>query len=193
MQVIGRIAISPACSTPTNTTISSNVCWQCQDLCEGIWDTDFNTIYDVSALEANSSRCDLCSLLWRSCQRLNVTKLTNIMFERAGSSLQMNGLSGRGLSIFRSPGELSTQGSAIPSTSANNLHPLAGLKTRADRETQIGFGKLPEGYDAAQFESIKHWLRNCDEKHKQTTCRPAPRVMPPLPQPPPRKRDCPPG
>lgn len=65
----------------------------------GTGNTVFNKIYVVLALET-SPHFDLCNLLQRSCQRLNVTKLINSMFKRAGPSLQMNGLGGGGSSIL---------------------------------------------------------------------------------------------
>ena len=51
------------------------------------------------------------------------------------------------------------------------------LKTRIDRDIQIGFGKLPDGKDENQFEIINHWLANCDQNHSHTTCKPSPHIM----------------
>lgn len=82
---------------------SSDLCLVCREFRDGIWNPAFSKIYGVSELEAKSTTCALCRLFWRTCQRHKVTKLTNVMFERAGSFLRMNGVAGQGLSIFRSP------------------------------------------------------------------------------------------
>lgn len=51
------------------------------------------------------------------------------------------------------------------------------LKTRIDRDIQIGFGKLPDDQDKTQFEIIRQWLTNCDNNHGGTTCRPSPHIL----------------
>ncbi|KAB5566321.1 hypothetical protein GE09DRAFT_1272843, partial [Coniochaeta sp. 2T2.1] len=130
---------------------SSTLCYQCKDLRDHLWDTTFDKSYQMSDLRARAGAktCDLCGLVWRTCERRGVTGFATALLERVGSSLRINGTSSINLSIFRSP----------------------DLRTRIDDNIQIGFAKLPEAHSDAHFEVIKHWLSLCDQDSKHSTCR----------------------
>jgi hypothetical protein len=85
---------------------SSKLCSDCQKFSASVLQPSFSMVYQMVDLEARSkgTQCDLCGLLWRACERHDATKLPNVLLQRVGSSLRMNGMSGGALSIFRSPG-----------------------------------------------------------------------------------------
>ncbi|KAB5582972.1 hypothetical protein GE09DRAFT_1167128 [Coniochaeta sp. 2T2.1] len=130
---------------------SGTLCQQCRDLQDRLWDTTFDKSYQMSDLKARAGAktCDLCGLVWRTCERRSLTGFATALLERVGSSLRINGTSSINLSIFRSP----------------------DLRTRIDHSIQIGFAKLPEAHSDTHFEVIKHWLSLCDQDSKHSTCR----------------------
>lgn len=131
--------------------ISSNLCDKCKDFRDGLWSPIFDIEYEVNKLEAKAKagECDLCGLLWRTCERKSSTMFTKFRLERTDSSLKMN----RGrlpvLSICRSP----------------------DLKSRKAIDLQIGFAELPEAGSPTHLELIRRWLANCD--NRAPTCKPA--------------------
>ncbi|KAM7205421.1 hypothetical protein V8F20_003190 [Naviculisporaceae sp. PSN 640] len=124
------------------STPSDNLCEKCLDLQENIWDLSFEENYSWPLLRSNaeSKTCDLCALLWRTCQQHSIIGSRDILVTRVGSSLVINSNSSVTLSIFRSP----------------------ELKTRADDTTQIGFGPLFPANSEAHFAVLRQWLAQCD-------------------------------
>jgi hypothetical protein len=108
------IKASPSPIAQPQVEVSSNLCSDCREFCDALWEPSFSKLYETSRLSARSQDCDLCGLFWRACVRHDAIKLPTVLFERAGSSLGMTGFRGRVLSIFRSPGKCIWQ---IPSCS----------------------------------------------------------------------------
>lgn len=131
--------------------ISSDLCDQCEKFRDGLWDTFFEISYDLHVLEtrAKTNKCDLCGLLWRTCERNWGTMFDKVRFERFGSSLRMNGGRLPVLSIFRD----------------------LDCKSSAAADLQIGFAELPEAGGTAHFEVVRKWLNDCDENHCASTCK----------------------
>jgi hypothetical protein len=86
---------------------SSHLCSQCQTIRDGLWLPGFNITYNTPTLAGRSAskECDLCSLLWRTCERYGGTVYRTVKFDRVGSLLKMNGSGVPVLSICRSPSE----------------------------------------------------------------------------------------
>jgi len=86
---------------------SSTLCGICRSFCDEIWSPGFSKTYLTSHLErhAKGKLCDLCGLLWKTCQQEELTGNATARFERIGSALKLNGMESPVLSIFRSPGE----------------------------------------------------------------------------------------
>jgi len=66
------------------TTPSSNLCNKCENLRDRIWDSTFNDHRQTSKLKevAQAGLCDLCGLLWRTCERYGATGYASALFER---------------------------------------------------------------------------------------------------------------
>jgi hypothetical protein len=91
----------------SGTQVSLNLCHKCEGFRDRIWNPGFKIIYRVQDLIASVGKreCDLCCLLWRTCERNLGTSVPTAQFERNGSVLMMNGGSVPVLSLFRSPGK----------------------------------------------------------------------------------------
>lgn len=92
-----------------NTKVSSNLCANCKSFRERVWNIIFSIKYDVQNLEAKAKakECDLCELLWATCQRNWGVMFPEVSFERFGSFLTMNAGGPPVLSMSRSPSKLS--------------------------------------------------------------------------------------
>ncbi|KAK0613670.1 hypothetical protein B0T14DRAFT_499110 [Immersiella caudata] len=134
--------------------LSSNLCEECKDLRKRIWIMGFNKTYHTDQLRqrAETKICDLCGLLWKACERHRFTEQARVLFERHESSLKINGVGQRALSIFRSP----------------------ELELRIGNTIQIGFPKLSKVASKTHFQVIKQWITNCNENHGAFGCLPTP-------------------
>jgi hypothetical protein len=66
----------------------------------------FDKNYSSVALQARAKTrsCNLCVLLWNTCQSQQTSSSPTVFLERIGSSLRINGSNSMALSIFRDPG-----------------------------------------------------------------------------------------
>ncbi|GKT66528.1 hypothetical protein ColTof3_13867 [Colletotrichum tofieldiae] len=86
------------------TAPSSNLCEQCADFRTQLWRPGFDISYTLEHLREHH-QCDLCKLFWKVCQRQGLTKRTNVIFRREGSSLKVNDSRQPALSIFKGLGK----------------------------------------------------------------------------------------
>ncbi|KAF2234694.1 hypothetical protein EV356DRAFT_514837 [Viridothelium virens] len=137
------------------TCITSNLCGECTRLRDGLWDLFFEISYDLDSLETRGKahKCDLCGLLWRTCERNWGTIFDKVRFERSGCSLTMNGGRLPVLSIFRD----------------------IDCKSPATADLQIGFAELPKAGSPTHLEVVRKWLHDCDHHHCTSTCKPTQR------------------
>ncbi|KAF2823605.1 HET-domain-containing protein [Ophiobolus disseminans] len=136
-----------------NIIISVNLCETCTKLRDNIWGPglpNFDLSYDVQGLRNRASErvCDLCVLLWRSCEKGD-TMTEYLQLERIGSFLSMNGYRVPALAICRD----------------------IDYDTMESKEIQIGSVQLPHAGSAAHFEILQRWLDSCDSE--TVSCRPA--------------------
>lgn len=89
-----------------NDLPSSKLCNECRSVREEIFRADFQFTYDTAELRFRvmEKRCDLCDLLWKTCNRYGGDGGQSVHFHRVGSMLQMNDGTFPILSICRSPG-----------------------------------------------------------------------------------------
>ncbi|KAF2500445.1 hypothetical protein BU16DRAFT_247175 [Lophium mytilinum] len=135
----------------------SRLCRECLDMKERLWKPAFSVTYDLPGLRIRSVRkeCDLCVLLWNTCERHGGTKYPTVQLEKnkfSKFSLTMNGGEHSVLSIFRA---------------------LVDSKIPTDNSIPIGFAKLPEAGEHTHLEVIRQWLNNCDVKHSHSAYQPA--------------------
>ena len=140
------ISAARAAASPPRDTPTSNLCTTCQALRDGLWRPAFSQAYKLSDLKTafKAKSCDLCGLLWLTCERLHITKGPDVLVTREGSYLKMNSLPEPALAVLRNP----------------------HLKTPINDTIQVGF---PDQIHAAspdtQFDIIKKWLLHCDTEH----------------------------
>lgn len=98
--------------------ISLNLCNKCELFRDRLWNPGFTTLYQVQDLKASAEeqKCDLCCLLWRTCERNGGTSNPTVQFQRNGSVLMMNGGHLPVLSVFRSPGKSTLEPPRLPSS-----------------------------------------------------------------------------
>lgn len=174
--VFSAIKNRDGCVVP-EARISTKLCVDCKRFRDQLWNPGFNITYSVQELEtrANRKECDLCWLLWRTCEPNWGTLFPTIQFERIDSSLRMNGGHLPVLSIFRSSGKSNPNMVTILCLSyRTNLGDLDHT-SQAVSDVQIGFAELPEAHSNTRVEVIRRWLDDCDEKHRESTCKPAKR------------------
>jgi hypothetical protein len=100
--IISRIKNSASLTLP-ELSESASLCSLCQSL-DFFGSLGFSIEYSPNDLEERSKTCDLCGLLWRTCQRNNGNNSSTVRFEKVQSSLRMNGSGPPVLSIYRSLG-----------------------------------------------------------------------------------------
>lgn len=90
-----------------SSSVTTRLCEQCRDLHDQISSPSLDITYDVPELKnrAQQRACDLCVLLWRTCEQYEATSNKTVRFEREHSMLRINGSGTRVLSIFSSPGD----------------------------------------------------------------------------------------
>ncbi|KAF3051863.1 hypothetical protein E8E11_010396 [Didymella keratinophila] len=130
--------------------IAGRLCAQCRDLHAKIPRPSLDITYDISELRrrAQQRECDLCILLWLTCQRHDAARHKTVRFERDQSSLKLNGIGLRVLSIFT---------------------PF-GSPTKP-KDLQIGFAELPDVGSSAHYNVLRRWLEDCDTNHIKSKCR----------------------
>ena len=89
------------------TRVSSDLCEKCKSFRDRFWNVIFSIKYEVRELETNAKakKCDLCGLLWKTCDDNWGAMFSEVTFERSGSALTMNSRGLPVLSISRSPGK----------------------------------------------------------------------------------------
>ncbi|ETS75649.1 hypothetical protein PFICI_12593 [Pestalotiopsis fici W106-1] len=99
----------------------------------------------MSALNKESSHCDLCRLLCHVLKDKATTPNDLLRFFRVGSTIRVN----------------NQQLPAILS-----LYALAGKERLYNANIQLGHPKLPDAGDARHVSVLTGWLRNCDRDHE---------------------------
>lgn len=125
----------------------SDVCDTCKLFVTGLWEIDFEMKYDATVLAASaaSDTCHLCVLLWRTYDLHCKSRPKNVRVERVGHVLKMNNNRDAVLTIVR--------------------HPENDLGSTTDY--QIGLVEIPEAGSPTHIGIIQHWLRDCDDRHKE--------------------------
>ncbi|KAK4182114.1 hypothetical protein QBC35DRAFT_421252 [Podospora australis] len=121
------------------------LCDECKGFRDNLWKPAFGQTYQLSDLETRATKgtCYLCRLFWRTCERLDFTRVSSVLMQREGSSININSLSGSALSIFRTP----------------------NFTTSIDETIQVGFGALPEATSHSHFEVLRKWVSHCNSHH----------------------------
>ena len=125
----------------------SDVCDTCKSFVTGLWEIDFEMVYDATELAASatSGTCHLCALLWRTYDLHCKGRPKNVRVERAGHVLMINSNRDAVLTIVRHPGK------DLDSTT----------------DYQIGLVQIPGAGSPTHFDIVKHWLKDCDDRHKE--------------------------
>jgi len=95
-----------------NPPISSNLCKACVFIRDTLWNPVFEIALEMDELErkAGNGECDLCGLLWRTCERTSSTMFKKLRLERSGSTLIITGGRLPVLAISRSPSKANEHG-----------------------------------------------------------------------------------
>jgi hypothetical protein len=135
----------------TEACATSHLCNQCQTIRDRLLLPGFSITYDTTVLAHRSAinECNLCSLLWKTCEQQGHFAYPTVTFERVGSSLRINGSGVPALSIYRSP----------------------NLKNPAADSIQISFAELPEAGQSTHLKLIREWLKHCDNEQNHPTCK----------------------
>lgn len=124
-----------------------DLCATCRTVVTELQSIDFEYTYDTTALTASAieGACKLCALVWRTYNRHCRTKSKHVRIERIGHILRINSSRNAVLSIVRQPGN-----DSFSST-----------------DYQIGLVDMPEAGSAIHSGIYKHWLRDCDDNHRE--------------------------
>ncbi|KAF2653766.1 hypothetical protein K491DRAFT_602167 [Lophiostoma macrostomum CBS 122681] len=137
------------------THLSSKLCSECRILLDGLSRPAYSIVYKVPQLEyrATSQICDLCVTLWRTCRRFNGRSYPTAQFDKRGSFVTINGRGYPALAIVQTTGKSTTF-----------------LVTMSAKDIQIASPWLLEAGSATYYETLRQWLRQCDEEHSQGCC-----------------------
>lgn len=143
------------------------LCNQCLKLRDNLWTPGFDITYDTSTLRlrAASGECDLCDLLWKTCERYDVANEPEVQFSRVGPLFKINHYRSPVLSIFRSPG-----GNRAYRNQVVMLTYKADLTASVASDIPIGFRELPATGSTTSFRIINEWLHTCDMNKDHATC-----------------------
>lgn len=69
-----------------------------------IWAQPFRIKEEWMDLERLCLMCDFCQVRWNICKDLDLHKISEIYFDRSGSTIKVNGRYPPVLSVFQEPG-----------------------------------------------------------------------------------------
>jgi serine/threonine protein kinase len=122
----------------------SQLCKDCKKL--DLLNPSFH-IHDAwSDLESRKQTCKFCELRWDVAKNLDRTDYTSVSFEKVESTLTMN------------------EGN-VPVFSL-----CQGPQSRTSAAIQMGLPQLHDARSAAHFETLRQWLKNCNEHHQGFKC-----------------------
>lgn len=115
--------------------MNSNLCEICSLLGMELRKPGFFRKYDVRELKvrASSSQCDLCRLLWRTCERNGAQDSRTVQFDRERAFLKMDN---------------NNYNAVLSMVSI----PRSGMSATSDR--QVGFVELPDAGKSTHLEMV---------------------------------------
>ncbi|KAH8719330.1 hypothetical protein GQ44DRAFT_659386, partial [Phaeosphaeriaceae sp. PMI808] len=131
------------------------LCRKCQEFHNKMWSPLVKVTYSTQRLMQNAAEknCDLCCLLWQTCQEhchtTSGTASATVQFQRWDSTLAVVGRKHPVLTLFRNNG------------------------TSQASDIQIGFSELPNVGEDLQFVVLRGWINDCDSEHSKSTCKPS--------------------
>lgn len=130
---------------------SSKLCHSCSTLRSELREAAFWRRYDVRELKisASSGLCDLCTLLWQTCEQNGVRNADTVQFDREGAFLKLDTASNAVLSLVC------------------NSEP--GLHSPSD--CQVGLVELPKAGSLTHLRIIRYWFDDCDSNPNHS-CKP---------------------
>ncbi|KAH7316936.1 hypothetical protein B0I35DRAFT_469369 [Stachybotrys elegans] len=118
-------------------------------------------------LKESQKICDFCKLRWDISANLDPGVVSELVFEREGSVLKLNGSYPPVLSLKRGFGKSIAPLKMLPHVNCNGEADRSGP---SDNRIQIGLPRLAPPSSDAAFHTARSWLRNCDDHHAH--CRP---------------------